>query len=92
MKASRICHATALQLNVNERQTVDQNRHVVTVRVRPLNLVLVDDLQPVVMDVALIDQTDVLERAVIALRTWISSSWIRAVFSTIPSLDRRPAR
>ena len=52
---------------MNQRQAVDQDRHVVAVRVRARDLVLVDDLQSVVVDVLLVDQADVLRGAVVAL-------------------------
>ena len=49
-------HAAALELDVHQRQAVDQDRHVVAVGVLGAalalaDLVLVDDLQPVVVDV-----------------------------------------
>ena len=58
----------ALELDVHHRQAVDEHGHVVAVRRgRPVDLVLVDDLEPVVVDVGLVDQVDVLGRAVVAL-------------------------
>ena len=62
----------ALELDVHERQAVDEDRDVVAVRAaRPAvalpDLVLVDDLQPVVVDVGLVDELDVLRRPVVAL-------------------------
>jgi len=62
---------------VHQRQAVDQHRHVVTVRARrtasalvrtlaPGHLVLVDDLEPVVVDIRLVDERDVLGRPVVA--------------------------
>ena len=58
--------APALQFHVHQRQPVHQDRHVVTVGVHPgRRLVLVDHLQPVVVDVLLVEQIDVLERPVI---------------------------
>ena len=66
-------HAAALELDVHHRQAVDEDRHVVAVRrgraaLALRDLVLVDDLQPVVVDVLLVDQVDVLDGAVVALR------------------------
>ena len=52
--------AAPLELDVHHRQAVDEDRDVVAVRAlrrrRPADLVLVDDLQPVVVDVRLVDQ------------------------------------
>ena len=56
---------------MHHRQPVDQDRHVVAVRVGgagaglvswvgSVDLVLVDDLQAIVVDVGLVDQPDVL--------------------------------
>ncbi len=54
---------------MHERQAVDEDRDVVAGRARcsvDVDLVLVDHLQPVVVDVPLVDQADVLERPVVA--------------------------
>ena len=48
-------------------QPVDQDRDVVPVRVGAFNLILIDDLEPVVMNSLLIDQQDVLGRVVVPL-------------------------
>jgi hypothetical protein len=66
-------HAAALELDVDHRQAVDEHRHVVAIRpsrttVALGDLVLVDDLQPVVVDVGLVDERDVLGGAVVALQ------------------------
>ena len=52
---------------MNERQAVDEDRHVVPVGVSAIHLVLVDHLQPVVVDVDLVGQVHVLDGAVVAL-------------------------
>ena len=64
---------SALQLDMHHGQAVDQHSHVIAVRVAPPagtlragHLVLVDDLQTVVVDVDLVDEHDVLGRAVVA--------------------------
>ena len=50
---------------MNQRQTVDQNRNVVSGVVIALRFdILVDDLQPVIVNVFLVDQRDVLRSAV----------------------------
>lgn len=60
-------HAPAFQLDMNQGQTVHQNRHIIAVVIpRPVllaNGVLVDDLETVVVDVLLVDEGDVLALA-----------------------------
>ena len=51
---------------MDERQTVDEDCHVIPVGVGAVDLVLVDDLQPVVVDVDLVEQVDILHGAVVA--------------------------
>ena len=58
--------AAALELHVHERQAVDEDGHVVAVLVGALLRVLVHHLEAVVVDVALVDEADVLRGAVIA--------------------------
>ncbi len=49
------------------RQTVDQDRHVITAfAFSGISFVLMDDLQAVLVDMLLVNQFDVLEGAVIA--------------------------
>jgi hypothetical protein len=60
-----------LQLDVDERQAIDEDSDVVAVAAgRPAvalgDLVLVEDLEVVVVDVGLVDQLDVLRRPVVA--------------------------
>ena len=62
--------AAPLELDVDERQTIDQHSHVVSVAaggaaLTLADLVLIDDLEPVVMDVDLVDQLHVLRAAVV---------------------------
>ena len=69
-------HAAPLQLQMHERQAIDENRHIIAVRMRcrilclsvrtALHRILIDDLQTIVVNVLLIDQLDVLRRSVIA--------------------------
>ena len=65
------CDAAPLQFNVNHWQSVDEDGDVIAVgilspgvvfipRSRTPHFVLVDDLQPVVVDVLLVEQFDVL--------------------------------
>ena len=56
-----------LELDVHERQAVDQDGDVVAVVVGARLRVLVHDLQAVVVHVALVDELDVLDRAVVAV-------------------------
>ena len=59
-------HAPALQFDMHQRQTVHQYRHVVAVLMGTVgHLILVDYLQAVVVDVGLVDELDVLRRAII---------------------------
>ena len=75
---------------MHERQAVDQHGHVVAVgargATRPFaDLVLVDDLEAVVVDIGLVDQGDVLCRAIVALQDLDVVLLDAAVFSTMPS-------
>ncbi len=56
----------AFQLHMHQRQTVHEDGHVVPVGPRALDRVLVDHLQPVVVDAGLVDDRDVLRRTVVA--------------------------
>ena len=59
-------HAAAFQFHVNERQTVDQNRHVVAgVMPAAALFVLIDDLQAVVVNILLVDERDIHGSAVL---------------------------
>ena len=62
-------HTAPLQLHMDHRETVDQDRHIIAVAV-PRSFVLadgilVDDLKKIVVDVLLVKQSDVLGGAVI---------------------------
>ena len=65
-------HPSPLQLHMNQRKAVDQNRHIVAIimprTVRPLHLVLVDDLQAVVVDVLFVDQCDIFGTSIIPVQ------------------------
>jgi len=66
-------HTAPLELDVHHRQAVHQHRHVVAVGAGRAafalgDLVLVDYLEPVVVDVALVDEHDVLGGPVVALQ------------------------
>ena len=59
--------AAALQFDMHQRKTVYQYSNIIAVRVRSvIGLVLVDDLERIIMNVALIEQVDILDRSVIA--------------------------
>ena len=64
-------NAAPFQLDVHERETVYQNRHVVAVGVpgslRGADFVLIDNLQAIVMDIGAVDERDIFRHAVIAL-------------------------
>ena len=57
-------HTAAFQLNVNQRQTIDQHRHIIAIIMRSALLggdgVLMDDLQAVVVNALFVDELDVL--------------------------------
>ena len=58
-------HAATLELDVHERETVDENGDVVSILVSALvRLVLIEHLQAVLMDVVAVKELDVDERAV----------------------------
>jgi hypothetical protein len=59
-------HPTTFQLDVDDWKAVHQNSHVESGLTLPFDLVLVDDLEAVVVNVALVHETDVLGRPVIA--------------------------
>ena len=67
-------HAAPFQLQMHERQPVHEDRHIVAIRMcrrilpRPctaLHRILMDHLQAVVVDIVLVDQTDILRRAIV---------------------------
>lgn len=62
-------HAPALELDMYQRQAVDQHRHIIAVIVAcPLllaHLILVDDLETVVVDVLLVNERDIFGGAVV---------------------------
>ena len=64
-------HAPALQLHMDEGQTIEQHSHVIAVVVvspiRRAHLILIDDLQMVVVDVLLINERDIFGHAVIPM-------------------------
>ena len=59
--------AASLEFDVNEGQSVDKDGDVVAVGAQPrVNRVLMDDLDLVAVDVGLVDEADVLGRAVVS--------------------------
>ena len=56
-------HTAAFQLNVNQRQTIDQHRHIIAIIMRSALLsgdgILMDDLQAIVMDALFVDELNV---------------------------------
>lgn len=65
-------NATALQFNMDHRQTVDEDRNIIAVIVdSPLaggHGVLIDDLQNIVVDILFVNEGDILAFTVIALQ------------------------
>ena len=70
-------HAAPLQLQMHERQPVHEDRHIIAVRVcrrilprvrTTRHRILIDDLQSVVMDVLLVNQTYILRRAIVTFQ------------------------
>lgn len=61
-------HTATLEFDVDHRQAIHQHRDVVAVLAGAFDLVLVDRLQPVVVNVRLVDQRHVLDRTVVALQ------------------------
>ena len=60
-------HSTAFQLDMHQRQAIDQHGHIIAVGVVPHRFILIDDLQAVVVNALFVDQVDVFGRAVVAL-------------------------
>ena len=62
-------HAPSLQLDLHQRQAVDQNRHIIPGRVAAsLLLELVKHLEAVAVNMYLVDETNVLRRAIITVQ------------------------
>ena len=57
-------NAAPFQLHMNQRQTVDEYRHIIAIIMRSTlrrgNLVLIDDLQVVIVNILLVDELNVL--------------------------------
>ena len=61
--------ASALQLDVDERETIHEDSHVIAVlEIAAVLRVLVDDLKKILVDVGLVDEHDVLRRAIVAAK------------------------
>ena len=59
-------YATPFQLDMHQRKAVDKHRHVIAILpFACIDFILIDDLQAVVMDILLVDQRNVLCRAVV---------------------------
>jgi len=62
-------HAPSLQLDLHQRQAVDQNRHIIPGRVAAaLLLELVKHLEAVAVNMHLVDETNVLRRAIVTVQ------------------------
>ena len=60
------CHTTAFQFHMNQRQTIHQNSYIISgIMLSGTFLILIDDLQPVVVDVLFVNQGDVHGRTVL---------------------------
>ena len=51
---------TALELDVHQREAIDEDRHIIAVRTAPRLLHLIDDLQAVATGTLPIEETDIL--------------------------------
>ena len=60
-------HPTPFQLDMHQRQAIDQHGHIIAVGIVPHRFILIDDLQAVVVNALLVDQIDVFGRAVVTL-------------------------
>ena len=62
-------HAPSLQLDLHQRQAIDQNRHIIPGRVAAtLLLELVKHLEAVAVNMHLVDETNVLRRAIVTVQ------------------------
>ena len=70
-------HAAPFQLQMHERQPVHEDRHIIAIRMRrrirprvrtTLHRVLMDHLQAVVVNIILVDQADILCRAIVTFQ------------------------
>ena len=59
------CHTTLFQFNLHQRQTIDQNRHIITVSMASRLLKLLNDLHFVASNGFLVEQVDVFYMAII---------------------------
>ena len=59
-------NATAFQFHMNQRQTIDQNRHIISgIMCSAAFFILIDYLQPVVVNVLFVNQGDIHGRVVL---------------------------
>ena len=59
--------AAAFQLDMHQRKAVYQHGNIITIRARSvIDFVLINDLERIVMDIAFIEQVDILDRSVVA--------------------------
>ncbi|GIC26813.1 hypothetical protein VCSRO53_3031 [Vibrio cholerae] len=59
------CHTTLFKFDLHQRQTIDQNRHIVTVGMASRLLKLLNDLHFVTRNGLLVEQVDVFYMAII---------------------------
>ena len=57
--------ATALELDVHQREAIDEDRHIIAVRTAPPLLHLIDDLQAVATGTLPIEETDILHMPIV---------------------------
>ena len=63
-------NAPALQLYMNNRQAVAQNCHIITIGMQAaIDLILIDDLKPIVMQILLINQPNIHRLAAVQIQT-----------------------
>ena len=58
-------NASAFQFDMHQWQSIHEDGHIVAILISALHLVLIDHLQTVVIDVGLVNQTDILRLAII---------------------------
>lgn len=57
--------ATALELDVHQREAIDEDRHIIAVRTAPPLLHLIDDLQAVATGTLPIEEADILHMSIV---------------------------
>ena len=58
-------HPTALELDMHQREAIDEDRHIIAVRTAPPLLHLIDDLQAVATGALPIEEADILHMTIV---------------------------